>query len=75
MKDSKYTYEKYFEKKAFDLEYEYSYKIHKLEKGNNKLHKIIKAFEETVKKFIKWICKKFDLLSGDEIVRDFEKEL
>lgn len=29
---------------------------------------------KTVKKFIKWLCKKFDLLSGDEIVRDFEKE-
>ena len=66
--------EKKFEEKAFNLEYEYKYKIHKLEKENNKLHKIIKTFEETVKKFIKWLCKKFDLLSGDEIVRDFEKE-
>lgn len=66
--------EKEFEEKAFNLEYEYKYKINKLEKENNKLHKIIKTFEETVKKFIKWLCKKFDLLSGDEIVRDFEKE-
>ena len=66
--------EKEFEEKVFNLEYEYKYKINKLEKENNKLHKIIKTFEETVKKFIKWLCKKFDLLSGDEIVRDFEKE-
>ena len=36
--------------------------------------KIIKTFEETVKKFIKWICNKFELPSEDEIVRNFEKE-
>ena len=30
--------------------------------------------EETVKKFIKWICNKFELPSEDEIVRNFEKE-
>ena len=66
--------EKEFEKKAFNLEYEYKHKIHKLEKENTRLHKIIKTFEETVKKFIKWICNKFELPSEDEIVRNFEKE-
>ena len=66
--------EKEFEEKAFNLEYEYKHKVHKLEKENTRLHKIIKTFEETVKKFIKWICKKFELPSEDEIVRDFEKE-
>ena len=45
--------EKEFEKKAFNLEYEYKHKMHKLEKENTRLHKIIKTFEETVKKFIK----------------------
>lgn len=66
--------EKEFEEKAFNLEYEYKHKIHKLEKENTRLHKIIKTFEETVKKFIKWICNKFELPSEDEIVRNFEKE-
>ena len=66
--------EKEFEEKAFNLEYEYKHKMHKLEKENTRLHKIIKTFEETVKKFIKWICNKFELPSEDEIVRNFEKE-
>ena len=66
--------EKEFEKKAFNLKYEYKHKMHKLEKENTRLHKIIKTFEETVKKFIKWICNKFELPSEDEIVRNFEKE-
>ena len=66
--------EKEFEKKAFNLEYEYKHKMHKLEKENTRLHKIIKTFEENVKKFIKWICNKFELPSEDEIVRNFEKE-
>lgn len=66
--------EKEFEEKTFNLEYEYKHKIHKLEKENTRLHKIIKTFEETVKKFIKWICNKFESPSEDEIVRNFEKE-
>lgn len=66
--------EKEFKEKAFNLEYEYKHKVHKLEKENTRLNKIIKTFEETVKKFIKWICKKFELPSEDELVRDFEKE-
>ena len=66
--------EEEFEKKSYNLEYEYKHKIHKLEKENTRLHKIIKTFEETVKKFIKWICNKFELPSEDEIVRNFEKE-
>ena len=66
--------EKEFEKKTFNLEYEYQHKIHKLEKENTRLHKIIKTFEETVKKFIKWICRKFEMPSEDEVVRNFEKE-
>ena len=66
--------EKEFEEKVFNLEYEYKYKINKLEKENNKLRKIIKTFEETVKEFRKWLCEECDLRSGGEIGRDFEKE-
>lgn len=63
-----------FEDKSFNLEWQYKNKIHKLEKENNHLKKVIDKFKETIKKFIKWICKKFDLPSEDEIIRDFEKE-
>ena len=68
------TLENEFEDKSFNLEWQYKNKFHKLEKENQHLHKIIDKFKETTKKFIKWICKKFDLPSEDEIVRDFEKE-
>ena len=38
------------------------------------MKKVIDKFKETTKKFIEWICKKFDLPSEDEIIREFEKE-
>ena len=66
--------EKEFKDKSFDLEYEYKHKIHKLEKENKHLHKVIDKFKTTIEKFIKWICKKFDLPSEDEVVRNFEKD-
>lgn len=72
--EKKKTLESEFEDKSFNLEWQYKNKIHKLEKENNNLKKVIDKFKETTKKFIKWICKKFDLPSEDEIVRDFEKE-
>ena len=68
------TLEHEFEDKSFNLEWQYKNKFHKLEKENQHLHKIIDKFKETISKFIKWICKKFDLPSEDEIIRDFEKE-
>ena len=68
------TLEHEFEDKSFNLEWQYKNKFHKLEKENQHLQKIIDKFKETTKKFIKWICKKFDLSSEDEIIRDFEKE-
>ncbi len=63
-----------YKEKEFDLEWEYKNKIKHLEKENNHLHKVVDKFKETIGKFIKWICKKFELPSGDEIIRDFEKE-
>lgn len=73
-KEKKKTLEHEFEDKSFNLEWQYKNKIHKLEKENNYLKKVIDRFKETTKKFIKWICKKFDLPSEDEVIRDFEKE-
>ena len=73
-KEKKKTLEHEFENKSFNLEWQYKNKFHKLEKENQHLHKVIDKFKETISKFIKWICKKFDLPSEDEIIRDFEKE-
>ena len=67
------TLEKEFKEKSFDLKYEYNYKIHKLEKENKHLSKIVDTFKITVKKFIKWICYKFDV-TDTKLTRDFENE-
>lgn len=66
--------EKNYQNKEFDLEWQYKSIIKNLEKENKKLNKIIDKFKETITKFIKWICKNFELPSEDEIVRDYEKE-
>ncbi len=66
--------EKQYQNKEFDLEWKYKNMIKTLEKENKKLHKVIDKFKETITKFIKWICKKFELPSEDEIIRNFEKE-
>lgn len=44
--------EKEFEEKNYEMKYEYKSKIHNLEKENNKFHKIIDKFYETIEKFI-----------------------
>ena len=63
-----------YKQKENNLEYKYKSKIKGLEKENNKLHRIIDKFHDTIGKFIHWICKKFDLGAEDELIRDFEKE-
>lgn len=63
-----------YKEKEFDLEWKYKGKIHKLEKENNHLYKVIDKFKETIDKFIKWICKNFDMGVEDNLIRDFQKE-
>ena len=63
-----------YKKKEFDLEWQYKSKIKGLEKENNRLHRIIDKFHDTIDKFIQWICKKFDMGAEDNLVRDFERE-
>ena len=63
-----------YKKKEFDLEWEYKSKIKGLEKENKHLHKVVDKFKETVDKFIKWICKKFDMGAENNLIRDFERE-
>lgn len=31
-------------------------------------------FKESIDKFIKWICKKFDMGAENNLIRDFERE-
>ena len=63
-----------YQEKSYNLEYEYKYEIHKLEKENSRLHKIIDKFYETIDKFIHWICAKFDIAEEDNLIRDFQRE-
>ena len=70
-----YELEEEYKEKSFVLEYEYKNKYHKLEKENKYLHKVIDRFKDTLGKFIKWVCKKFDLGAEDAIIRNFEKEM
>lgn len=63
-----------YKKKEFNLEWEYKSQIRRLEKENKHLHKVIDKFKETVDKFIKWICKKFDMGAENNLIRDFERE-
>lgn len=65
---------KEYEDKAFELEYKFQNKIHKLEKENKQLNKIIDKFKITTQKFIHWICKKFNIAEEYNLVRDFQKE-
>lgn len=57
-----------------DVKNKFEDEIYNLKKENKLLNKIINTFEKTVKKFIKWIAKRFDIAEEDNLIRDFEKE-
>ena len=63
-----------YKEKEFDLEWDYKKQVKKLEKENNRLHKIVDKFYETVDKFIVWICHRFGIGESKELVRKFEEE-
>lgn len=63
-----------YKQKEFDMEWEYKIRIRGLEKENKHLHKVVDRFKETIDKFIKWICKKFDMGVENNLIRDFERE-
>ena len=63
-----------YKQKEFDMEWEYKSRIRGLEKENKHLHKVVDRFKETIDKFIKWICKKFDMGAEKNLIRDFERE-
>ena len=60
--------------KIKDIDSQYRQKINDLEKENKNLYKMIDKFNLTLKKFIRWLCHKFDFSSEDQIIRDFERE-
>ena len=53
---------------------EYEDEIYHLEKDNKFLRKVIKTFEKTLNRFIKWVCEKFSISSEEDFIRDFEFE-
>ena len=63
-----------YKKKEFDMEWEYTNRINKLEKENNFLHKVVDRFKETIDVFIAWICKKFDMGAENNLIRNFERD-
>ena len=63
-----------YRQKEFNLECKYKTQIKGLEKENKHLHKVVDKFKETIDKFIKWICKKFDVGAENNLIRDFERE-
>ena len=63
-----------YKKKESDIKWKYESKIKSLEKKNNYLKKVVDRFKESIDKFIKWICKKFDMGAEDNLIRDFQKE-
>lgn len=63
-----------YKKIELDLEWEYKSQIRGLEKENKHLHKVVDKFKDTIDKFIRWICKKFDMGAENNLIRDFERE-
>ena len=64
----------HYENKLHNIEYSYQRRIKHLENENTNLKKVIDKFKVTLHRFIRWISKKFNLPSEDEIIRDFAKE-
>ena len=63
-----------YKKKESDIKWKYESKIKSLEKKNNYLKKVVDRFKETIDKYIKWICKKFDMGAENNLIRDFVRE-
>ncbi len=63
-----YEYEKGELEKSFDKKYK------KLEKQNKFFQKIIEKFEENVKIFVKWICRKFKISESESVMENFERD-
>ena len=74
LENKKTEFDKEIEDKISGIDNQYKKRIDELEKENKKLYKMIDKFKVTLKKFIRWLCHKFDFSSEDQIIRDFERE-
>lgn len=67
----------YSTKLKFEIEKidnQYRKRIYKLEEENSFLSKLVITLENTINKFIHWICKKFSVSEEDDLIRNFEIE-
>lgn len=74
LEDKEREFEIRLNSKTNEIENKYIKEIKNLKAENKTLHNMIDKFKITLKKFIKWVCKKFSYPSEDEIIRDFHKE-
>lgn len=66
--------ERDYMEKVRNIDNMFKKEIRELEKENKFLKKTIDKIQITIKKFVKWICRKFEIPSEDEVIRDFYKE-
>ena len=69
-----FTYNTKIQEEKQKIKDKYEDRIYNLEKKNNFLRKVINTLQQTVEKFIHWICQKFSVLEEDELIRNFEYE-
>ena len=63
-----------FKEKESQLKSDWMDIIDDYKKENKHLKRLVDTFKNTIKIFIKWICKKFDIAEDYALIRDFEKE-
>lgn len=74
LEDKEREFEIRLKRKTNEIENKFIKEIKNLKEENKTLYNMIDKFKITLKKFIKWICKKFSYPSEDEIIRDFHRE-
>ena len=68
------TYNAKIQEEKQKIKDKYEDRIYNLEKENNFLKKLINTLQQTVHKFIEWVCIKFSITDEDAFVRKFENE-
>lgn len=68
------TYNAKIQEERQKIKDKYEDRIYNLEKENSFLKKVINTLQQTVEKFIHWICRKFSVSEENELIRDFEYE-
>ena len=74
LEDKEKEFEIRLKSKTNEIKHKYDKEIKNLKNQNKALYNMIDRFKITLKKFIKWICKKFSYPSEDELIRSFENE-